>query len=239
MTPASDSPLDEAARRRLEANAPRTWQRMLSGRRLNLIEPSPLDVEIHDIALGLARNTRWNGQTSGEHGWSVAQHSLFVVEIMQRQHPETPSWVLLAGLLHDAPEYVTHDLITPLKAAVGDVFREIEARLAAAIHLAFGLPPKLPREIKARIKQADLVAGATEAVQLAGFAPDEVKSILSIPAKPFPGAVLRPLPSALAQAEYLRRFDLLHRAHRHALAQGNGAAAAPSAADAPPDEFRF
>ncbi len=235
MSRAPEHPLDETARRRLDETAPRTWQRMLSGRRLNLIEPSPLDIEIHDIALGLSRNTRWNGQTSGEHGWSVAQHALFVVEILQRLHPDSPSWVLLAGLLHDAPEYVTHDLITPLKAAVGDVFREIETRLQMAVHQAFGLPPKLPCEITARIKKADLIAAATEAVQLAGFAPPEVSGILKIAAKPLPGAVLRPLPSAAAEAEYLKLFDRLHRAHRHALAQGGGKIEPP----APTDEFRF
>ncbi len=239
MSAAPRTPLDESARRRLAENAPRTWQRMLSGRRLNLIEPSPLDIEIHDIALGLSRNTRWNGQTSGAHGWSVAQHALLVVDILQRQNPESPSWVLLAALLHDAPEYVTHDLITPLKAAVGDVFREIEARLQTAVHVAFGLPPRLPDEIAARIKKADLVAAATEAVQLAGFAAPEVKGILHIAAKPLADVALTPLPSAAVEAEFLKRFDILYRAHRHTLAQGNGLGEKTAAANDAPDEFRF
>jgi uncharacterized protein len=228
-------PLPPADRRRLEEQAPRTWQRMLSGRRLNLITPSALDIEIHDIALGLSRNTRWNGQTQGEHGWSVAQHALLVVDILQRQRADCPSWVLLAALLHDAPEYVTHDLITPLKAAVGDVFREIESRLQEAVHLAFNLPARLPPETAAEIKRADLIAGATEAVQLAGFTPREVRGILKISEKPLKNIILEPMPSAAAGAAFLARFDQLHRAHRHAQAQSGGAKSDP----AKPDEFRF
>lgn len=235
MTAPSKPPLPPADRRRLEEQAPRTWQRMLSGRRLNLITPSALDIEIHDIALGLSRNTRWNGQTLGEHGWSVAQHALFVVDILQRQRADRPSWVLLAALLHDAPEYVTHDLITPLKAAVGDVFREIESRLQEAVHLAFNLPARLPPETAAEIKRADLIAGATEAVQLAGFTAREVRGILKIVEKPLKTVTLEPMPSAAAGAAFLARFEQLYRAHRHAQAQSGGVKADP----AKPDEFRF
>jgi len=227
--------LTASARRALDEQAPRTWQRMLSGRSLNLIEPSPLDIDIADIALGLSRNARWNGQTGGDHAWSVAQHALFVVDILSRARPESPSWVLLAALLHDAPEYVTHDLITPLKAAVGDVFREIEARLQEAVHLAFGLPARLPRGIKAQIKEADLVAGATEAVQLAGFSAEEVKGLLRIKAAPLDGVVLSPLPCAAAEAAFRKRFDALYRSHRHGRAQTAGKAETPP----PSGEFRF
>ncbi|MFA7430501.1 MAG: HD family hydrolase [Rhodospirillaceae bacterium] len=196
---------------RLRDHAPRTWQRMLSGRRLNLIEPSPLDVEITDIARGLARNARWNGQTIGDHAWSVAQHSVFVTEIMDGFRPRPPAWVRLAGLLHDGSEYVTHDLITPLKSVVGDVFKEVEARLMAAIHLRFGLPPNLDPEVKALIKKADLIAGATEAVQLAGFAPDEVRGILGMRYKPAK-VILTPLPSLAAEDAFLAAFNTLTKA---------------------------
>lgn len=206
MTPSDDTT------RRLRAHAPRTWQRMLSGRRLNLIEPSPLDIEISDIARGLARNTRWNGQTVGDHAWSVAQHSVFVVQIMDRFRPRPPAWVRLAGLLHDGSEYVTHDLITPLKTVVGDVFKEVEARLMEAIHLRFGLPARLPPEVKALIKKADLIAGATEAVQLAGFAPEEVRGVLGMTQKPAAKVVLSPLPSLEAEAQFLALFETLSKA---------------------------
>ncbi|MQX35657.1 HD domain-containing protein [Roseospira navarrensis] len=194
----------------MAAHAPRTWQRMLSGRRLNLIEPSPLDIEIADIALGLARNTRWNGQTTGDHAWSVAQHSVLVVEILRRLNtPRRDTTLEMAALLHDASEYVTHDLITPLKAVVGDVFKEVEDRLMVAVHLRFGLPARLDAERKALVKRADLIAGATEAVQLAGFQPGEVKSLLGIRQKPLADVTLRPLPSREAQRLFLETYEAL------------------------------
>lgn len=208
--------LSPETRERLEAHAPRTWQRMLSGRRLNLIEPSPLDIELSDIALGLARNTRWNGQTVGDHAWSVAQHSVFVVEILQSFRPCPSASLLLAGLLHDASEYVTHDMITPLKAVVGDVFKEVEHRLTQAIHLRFGLAADLLPEDKALIKKADLIAGATEAVQLAGFAPEEVRKVLGIKAKPLATVSLVPLPSKQAEHLFLETFATLDQAFRTA-----------------------
>ncbi|MCA1941297.1 MAG: HD family hydrolase [Caenispirillum bisanense] len=197
--------------RLLRQHAPRTWQRMLSGRRLNLLEPSPIDVEITDIALGLARNTRWNGQTIGDHAWSIAQHSDLVVDIMRGFRPKPPPWVLMAGKLHDASEYVTHDLITPLKAVVGDVFREVEARLTEAIHIRFGVPARLDPEIKALIKKADQIAAATEAVQLAGFTADELKPVLGIKARPLPKVVLTPLPSREAERRFLDGFRRLEQ----------------------------
>ncbi len=194
---------------RLDAHAPRTWQRMLSGRRLNLIDPSPLDIEIEDIALGLARNTRWNGQTKGAHGWSVAQHSDFVVDIVRRLDRRAPPDVLMAAKLHDASEYVTHDLITPLKAVVGDVFREVEVRLLRAIRLRFGLAADLPDDTRALIKRADQVAAATEAVQLAGFSHAELRTVLEFREKPLEDVTLTPLPVAEAERKFLDGFRQL------------------------------
>mgnify|MGYP002467655622 CR=1 FL=1 len=179
---------------------------MLSGRRLNLADPSPLDIEIEDIALGLSRQIRWNGQTHGEHGFSVAQHSVFVVDLLRTRFPTLEWHWLLAGLLHDAPEYVCHDLITPLKNLVGDVFTAVEATLLESIHIRFGLPPTLPAEIKAKIKQADKIAAATEAVQLAGFAPQELRSVLGIRHKPVP-VTLEPVAAAVAARQFLVCFE--------------------------------
>jgi uncharacterized protein len=196
----------------LRAHAPRTWQRMLSGRRLNLIEPSPLDIEIEDIALGLARNTRWNGQTHGPHGWSVAQHSDLVVEIVRRIKPRAGARLLMAAKLHDASEYVTHDLITPLKAVVGDVFKEVEQRLTRAIYLRFGLTAVLAPADKALIKQADRIAAATEAVQLAGFTAAECRSVLNFKEKPLKDVKLVPLPVAEAEQRFLDGFHILEKA---------------------------
>jgi 5'-deoxynucleotidase YfbR-like HD superfamily hydrolase len=197
---------------RLAAHAPRTWQRMLSGRRLNLIDPSPLDIEIEDIALGLARNTRWNGQTKGAHAWSVAQHSDLVVDIVRRLKPRATARLLMAAKLHDASEYVTHDLITPLKAVVGDVFKEVENRLTRAIFLRFGLPAVLAQPDKALIKRADLIAAATEAVQLAGFSEKECRSVLNFKEKPLKHVKLTPLPVAEAKREFLAGFQQLEKA---------------------------
>src|ERR1044072_119463 len=134
------------------AKEPRVWQRMLSGRRLNLLDPSPLDVELADIAHGLARGARWNGQTVGAHIFSVAQHSLLVEAIAGHIDPEMPRERRLAVLLHDAPEYVIGDMISPFKAVIGDAYKTIEARLLVAIHLRFGLPAELPAELGALIK---------------------------------------------------------------------------------------
>ncbi|MBM3515722.1 MAG: HD family hydrolase [Alphaproteobacteria bacterium] len=201
-----------SASNRLADHSDKTWQRMLSGRRLNLVEPSPVDIEIADIALGLSRNARWNGQTEGPHAWSIAQHSDLVVDIVRRGRPRAPAWVLMAAKLHDASEFVTHDLITPLKAAVGDVFKEVELRLTRAIHIRFGLPPVLPPEVKAEIKRADRIAAATEAVQLAGYSLGECRSYLKFKEKPLPRVTLRPLPAGEAARKFLEGFARLEQA---------------------------
>ena len=187
---------------------PRVWQRMLSGRRLDLADPSPFDIEGEDIALGLARQHRWNGQTLGEHGFSVAQHSLFVTEIMRRRHSGIAVQWQLAALLHDAPEFVCHDLITPLKNLVGDVFRNLEDNLQRAIHIRFGLPALLPIEVKRKIKQADKVAAATEAVRLAGFSSEELRPVLGISCKPLPDT-LEAWPAERARRLFLSEVERL------------------------------
>lgn len=202
----------EAVNARLADHAPRTWQRMLSGRRLNLLDPSPLDIEIEDIALGLARNTRWNGQTIGPHAWSVAQHSDLVVDIVRRLEPKAGADILLAAKLHDASEYVTHDLITPLKTVVGDVFKEVESRLLQAIRLRFGLPAKVDANTETLIKQADKIAAVTEAVQLAGFSANEARTVLGFREKPLNDVILSPLPAAEAERVFLSGFRTLEAA---------------------------
>ncbi len=161
--------------------AKRAWQRMLSGRRLDLLDPSPLDVEIEDIAHGLAFVARWNGQTSGEYPYSVAEHSLLVEEIFRAANPTAgPRWCL-AALLHDAPEYVIGDMISPVKAAVGADYAELDDRLTAAVHVRFGLPPVLPKGIKAKIKRADRMSAWMEAVQIAGFTHAEANRFFTAP----------------------------------------------------------
>ena len=181
---------------------------MLSGRRLALLDPSPLDVEIADIAHGLARVARWNGQTIGDHAFSVAQHSLVVEDLVRRLQPDIePRW-RLAALLHDAPEYVIGDMISPFKAALGLDYRAFEDRLERAIHIRFGLPPKTPAEVKRLIKTADRISAYFEAVDLAGFDEEEAKGLFGRPPK---GLRLRlqPLPAAEAETSFLERFSRL------------------------------
>lgn len=185
-----------------KTEAPRAWQRMLSGRRLNLLEPSPLDIEIEDVAHGLARVARWNGQTKGEHAFSVAQHCLLVTEIASLWRPNWGAHWKLAALLHDAPEYVVGDLISPFKAAVGIDYKKFELRLLAAIHMRFSVPVALPEDVSATIKRADRCAAFFEATQLAGFNQDEGRKLFGAP-KNVPDFKLKPLPATAAQAAYV------------------------------------
>ena len=190
---------------------PRAWQRMLSGRRLDLLDPSPMDIEIEDIAHGLARVARWNGQTIGEHAFSVAQHSVVVEEIVAHIKPDVePRW-RLAALLHDASEYVIGDMISPFKAALGVDYRTFEERLETAIHVRFGLPAKVPAEIKKLIKQADRACAFFEATQLAGFTHEESLAFFDAPPRGYSLAI-EPLPPAAAQERYLQRYAVLSEA---------------------------
>jgi len=190
---------------------PRAWQRMLSGRRLDLLDPSPLDIEIGDIAHGLARVARWNGQTTGDHAFSVAQHSIVVEEICAHIQPTLePRW-RLAALLHDAPEYVIGDMISPFKTALGLDYRLFEDRLETAIHVRFGLPARTPAAIKALIKQGDRACAFFEATQLAGFGHEESLDFFGAPPKGY-SLTIEPMAPAVAQARYLERYRALSKA---------------------------
>lgn len=187
----------------------RAWQRMLSGRRLDLLDPSPLDVELSDIAHGLARVARWNGQTSGDHAFSVAQHSLIVEDIFRRTNRCNADECLMA-LLHDAPEYVIGDMISPFKAVVGGGYKTVEKRLESAVHLRFGLPPHTPKELKERIKKADRIAAYFEATELAGFSADEARKFFGQPRGITRETLLiDPLPAVEAQRLFAERFSML------------------------------
>lgn len=187
---------------------PRAWQRMLSGRRLDLLDPSPLDVEIEDIAHGLSRVARWNGQTSGPIAYTVAQHSVLVEQLVARLDPDIPQKWRLAALLHDAPEYVIGDMITPFKAIIGPNYKEIDTRLITAIHIRFGLPGTLPHKIEALIKRADRISAYLEATQLAGFTVTEARKIFGAP-KIGTDLVIEPVTPDQAKSRYLERYRLL------------------------------
>ncbi len=192
----------------------RAWQRMLSGRRLDLLDPSPLDVELEDIAHGLARVARWNGQTTGDHIFSVAQHVLLVEALARVKQPRLDARTRLAVLLHDAPEYVIGDMISPFKAVIGDSYKAVEKRLLAAIHLRFGLPAKLPEEPTALIKAADRQAAYLEATRLAGFADEEARKFFGQPPKvslALERDYLTPWPAGTAEQRFVERTEQLVR----------------------------
>ncbi|MBT9368510.1 HD family hydrolase [Rhizobium sp. CSW-27] len=193
---------------------------MLSGRRLDLLDPSPLDVEITDIAHGLARVARWNGQTRGDHAFSVAQHCLVVEEIFRLTHPSASATELAMTLLHDAPEYVIGDMISPFKAVVGGGYKAVEKRLEAAVHLRFGLPPHPSRELKTRIKKADTVAAYFEATELAGFSHEEAKKFFGLPRGITRDMLpMAPMAAIEAQRLFLARFHDLDRARQEIAAK--------------------
>jgi 5'-deoxynucleotidase YfbR-like HD superfamily hydrolase len=191
---------------------PRAWQRMLSGRRLDLLDPSPLDIEIEDIAHGLARVARWNGQTNGAHIYSVAQHCLLVEALARARSPRLDDSRRLAALLHDAPEYVIGDMISPFKVVIGDAYKAVERRLLTAIHLRFGLPAQSSPELEKLIKAADHQAAYLESTRLAGFDPAEARRFFGRPPV-FSAAMerdyLKPWPAETAQARYVERFTKL------------------------------
>ncbi|MEZ5881267.1 MAG: HD family hydrolase [Nitratireductor sp.] len=202
------------------AQPARAWQRMLSGRRLDLLEPSPLDVEIEDIAQGLSRVARWNGQTRGDHAFSVAQHSLLVLDIHLRLDPELSPREQMVTLLHDAPEYVVGDMISPFKAVVGGDYKAVEHRLLEAIHLRFSLPAKSGTALLTAVKKADTIAAYYEATLLAGFDEAEARRFFGRPQGISPdGLPLTPWPAKRAQANFLKRFRLMEEAHAHSLVQ--------------------
>ena len=189
---------------------PRAWQKMLSGRRLDLLDPTPVDIEIEDIAHGLSFVARWNGQTLGDFAYSVAEHSLLVERLYSRLTPASPAKWRLAALLHDAPEYVIGDMISPVKNAVGPGYDELDKRLAAAIHIRFGLPAAIPPAIKKQVKQADKISAWMEATEIAGFSVAEADRFFG---KPDPalmqGLCITLRPPVETRQEYTARYQVL------------------------------
>ncbi len=185
----------------------RAWQRMLSGRKLDILSPSPFDIEIEDIALGLSRVTRWNGQTTGKYPYSVAQHSVLVEELFNTEYPDLDKKWNLAALLHDAPEYVIGDLITPFKYALNNSYRFVEDNLMKAIYLRFGLPALLPRHIESKIKKIDKSLAWFEAVNLAGYKEKEASKIIKKPNLNSKPQIIVALSANDVQKKFLKRFQ--------------------------------
>lgn len=183
---------------------------MLSGRRLDLLDPAPFDIEIEDIAHGLSFVARWNGQTKGEYPYSVAEHSVFVEKLYSQMQPDAPAKWKLAALLHDAPEYVIGDMISPVKSAVGPGYKDMDERLTAAIHLRFGLPAAIPISVKKQIKKADNYSAWFEAISIAGFSAEEAAKLFKEPKGIAPADIALHLrPPMEAKAAFLQRFSEL------------------------------
>ncbi|WP_170515335.1 HD domain-containing protein [Ruegeria atlantica] len=192
------------------ATQARAWQRMLSGRRLDLLDPTPVDIEIEDIAHGLAFVARWNGQTAGDFAYSVAEHSLLVEELFGRIAPKAPVKWRLAALLHDAPEYVIGDMISPVKSAVGPDYGALDDRLAAAIHIRFGLPAVVPKTVKRQIKKADKISAWMEATQIAGFSEAEATKFFGRPDRAvMEGLEITLRPPVEVREAYMARHEAL------------------------------
>ena len=195
----------------------RAWQRMLSGRRLDILNPSPLDVELLDIAHGLARVARWNGQTLGDYPFSVAQHSVLVLELLRTHQPETDAPSQLQALLHDAPEYVMGDIISPFKAAMGGNYKAVEERLLSAVFLRFSLPSAMTPALAKLVKKADREAAYFEAVELAGFTEPEARKFFGPPSlatfelDSFE-RLIRPWPTREAHERFIEAFEAISRA---------------------------
>ena len=188
---------------------PRSWQRMLSGRRLDLLNPSPLDIEIEDIARGISRVARWNGQTSGEYPLSVAQHSVIVAELLKSYNENIEIKWQLAALLHDAAEYIISDMITPLKLFLGDEYIQLEEKIQSAINIRFSLPGEIPKKIYKLIKNCDRQTAFIEAIQLAGFTLKDAKKTLKIP-KFIPDYKIIPISANKAEKLFLKKFKELY-----------------------------
>ena len=187
---------------------PRSWQRMLSGRRLDLLNPSPLDIEIEDIARGISRVARWNGQTSGEYPLSVAQHSVIVAELLKNYNENIEIKWQLAALLHDAAEYIISDMITPLKSFLGEEYIQLEEKIQSAINIRFSLPGEIPKKIYKLIKNCDRQTAFIEAIQLAGFTLKEAKKTLKMP-KFIPDYKIIPISANKAEKLFLKKFKEL------------------------------
>ena len=187
----------------------RAWQRMLSGRKLDILSPSPFDIEIEDIALGLSRVTRWNGQTTGEYPYSVAQHSILVEEFFNNEYPSLNKKWNLAALLHDAPEYVIGDLITPFKYALNNSYQFVEENLMEAIFIRFGLPAILPRHIETKIKRIDKALAWFEAVDLAGYNEKEASQIIKKPSLNFEHKIIVALSAKDVEKKFLKKFHTI------------------------------
>jgi hypothetical protein len=187
---------------------------MPSGKRLDLLNPTPFDWDDADLALGLARTYRWGGHSAWPLPLSVAQHSIAVMLLRQLAAPEPLDPVVaLRELLHG------FDAVSPLKPFLGQGFDALTRRLEQVVFLRYGLPAWTPTE-HARHKQADRLAAASEAVHVVGWKEEEVRNTLRIRAAVLEEDPLaaryrcrpwEPWPPTVAAERFLAELDHLMR----------------------------
>ncbi len=205
----------------------RAFVLLKSRRRLDLLNPDPQAWTDDDLAAGLSRTMRWGGASQWPHPLSVAQHSLTVLAIREAEGPLTAQEGL-RELLHDATEFMLGwDCIAPLKAQLGEPFRQLQARLQAAIDARYQLP-SWTAEAYAKHKQADRLAAASEAFHVVGWSRNdmvqalgiEIRPLLDDPLPPNGFAPWEPWPPRAAKHLFIERF--------HELAYAFGSSMSPS-----------
>jgi hypothetical protein len=118
------------------------WMMTASGLQFWPLDPRVDEIEIGDIATGLAHQGRYNGQTS--RFYSVAQHSIHLADYFSaRSDHDFARW----ALLHDAAEAYIGDMIRPLKPIFLS-FLEIESRIERCIFERFDLKGDIPQAVK-------------------------------------------------------------------------------------------
>jgi uncharacterized protein len=209
--------------------SPRAWVLLPSGKRLDLLDPTPFDWEDADLGLGLARTYRWGGHSAWPLPLSVAQHSLTVLAIRRQGREQLDPAGELRELLHDADEgLLGFDAISPLKPFLGEGFAALVERLQQAIWRRYGLLAWTAEEHAAH-KRADRLAAASEAVHVGGWSVAETRGSLGIAIKPLqrdptprPGGTepWEPWQPAVAAERFLSELTRL----RHKLPEGPRAA---------------
>ncbi len=198
----------------------RAWVRLPSGKRLDLLHPTPFDWDDADLAVGLARTYRWGGHSAWPLPLSVAQHSLLVLAMHRQGARRTDPAAEHRELLHDADEgLLGFDCISVVKPFLGASFRALTADLQRAVALRYGIKAFAPAERKAH-KRADRVAAASEAVHVVGWTREEVRTTLRIPFEPladdplvavYGGTAWEPWPPTLAADRFLTELQGLCR----------------------------
>jgi len=126
-----------------------------SGKLVHLVNPDPETIDLSDIAQSLSKLSRYNGHTITDHGYSVAQHSVWVATAMTHfDNHAIADDAFKAALLHDAHEAYTGDIVKPLKQFMDPLIAELQNNLDAVIFDALRvLPPSMC--VKEQIKMLD------------------------------------------------------------------------------------